>query len=301
MVLQHMVLDKMNQSLHEKEKGKKSDRTILFPGGKGRHLTDAEVIKLKREIEDEKTRQEAQKEARKTQQDQRWTEKEHVETEWKEILKEHALALEAWEETCRELRAKGTRVKDLPKKPKRAPKPKPVEIGPDSEDEEEGIQESDGDDARVTQRSHCAKEWFHMKSGIQHRAASRNVFLPLFYDKNHIDLCLIPYSVYLYSSITIFLIVSHPDCDAYSSVRRSGETLYSYLISLTPSHPPSTCVYSSSTSHGEGVFKGVGYVSFAIKENVESVFDTIQRAASRTLGGNFVFNEPRSTVSSLYD
>ena len=144
MILQHMVLDKLNQSLHEKEKGKKSDRTILFPGGKGRHLTDAEVIKLKRELEDDKEREEARKEARKTKKDQRRVEKERVEVEWKKIVEEHGHAVEDWETKCRELKEKGVRVKDLPKKPKRAPKPKPIEMVADSEDEED--EESNGED-----------------------------------------------------------------------------------------------------------------------------------------------------------
>ena len=42
LVIQHAHLTKLNQSLHAKENKKTTDRTILFPGGFGRHLTDPE-------------------------------------------------------------------------------------------------------------------------------------------------------------------------------------------------------------------------------------------------------------------
>ncbi|KAJ6563093.1 hypothetical protein DFH09DRAFT_920423 [Mycena vulgaris] len=48
LILQNMGMDKMKQTLFQKEKPKRSDRSVLFPGGKGRHLTDPEVIALKR-------------------------------------------------------------------------------------------------------------------------------------------------------------------------------------------------------------------------------------------------------------
>jgi hypothetical protein len=62
LVVQNMGMERMNHTLHEKEKGKKSDHAILFPGGKGRHLTDAELIKQKQELEDAKAQEEAEKE-----------------------------------------------------------------------------------------------------------------------------------------------------------------------------------------------------------------------------------------------
>ncbi|KAF8511549.1 hypothetical protein BU17DRAFT_54561, partial [Hysterangium stoloniferum] len=62
LVIQNIGMERMNHTLHEKEKGKKSDRTILFPGGKGRHLTDVELIKQKWELEDTKAQEEAEKE-----------------------------------------------------------------------------------------------------------------------------------------------------------------------------------------------------------------------------------------------
>lgn len=61
LIIQNIGMERMNHSLHEKEKGKKSDRTVLFPGGKGRHLTDPELIKQKRELEDAKAHEEVEK------------------------------------------------------------------------------------------------------------------------------------------------------------------------------------------------------------------------------------------------
>ena len=49
-----------------------------------------------------------------------------VEAEWKVIVAEHAKAVVDWQKECEVLKANGTRVKDLPKKPKRPLKPKPT-------------------------------------------------------------------------------------------------------------------------------------------------------------------------------
>ncbi|KAJ7893698.1 hypothetical protein B0H14DRAFT_2559677 [Mycena olivaceomarginata] len=57
LILQNIGMDKMKQTLFEKEKPKKNDRSILFPGGKGRHLTDPEIITAKREMEHDKKRE----------------------------------------------------------------------------------------------------------------------------------------------------------------------------------------------------------------------------------------------------
>ena len=54
LIVQHMGMEKMNLTVHAKEQPKRSDRTALFPKGKGRHLTDPEVINLKRSMEEEK-------------------------------------------------------------------------------------------------------------------------------------------------------------------------------------------------------------------------------------------------------
>jgi hypothetical protein len=44
LIIQNLMLDKMNQSLRAKEKKKQKGRTKLFPGGYGHHLTNEEFI-----------------------------------------------------------------------------------------------------------------------------------------------------------------------------------------------------------------------------------------------------------------
>jgi len=58
LLLQNLGMEKMNESLQQKEKSKNKDHTILkmFPGGKGRHLTDSEMVKAKRDQEQEKSK-----------------------------------------------------------------------------------------------------------------------------------------------------------------------------------------------------------------------------------------------------
>ncbi|KAJ6583118.1 hypothetical protein DFH09DRAFT_1245942 [Mycena vulgaris] len=125
LIVQNMAMGKLKQSLFEKEKGKKSDRTVLFPGGKGQHLTSDEVIAQKRAMENAKAKEE----------------KECLATEWKAMLAVHRVNVEKWEAQCLRLKAAGTRTKDLPKKPKRPLKPKPKES--DTEDDESS-EESEG-------------------------------------------------------------------------------------------------------------------------------------------------------------
>ena len=147
MVVQNLAMEKASLSLHEKEKKKKSDRTILFPGGKGRHLTDPEVIRKKQELEEERAQEEAEKERRKLAKDNRKVEKEQLEAQWRSMLDEYECSVGDWEKVCQLLRSQGVLVKNLPKKPKRPQKPKLKEIeeetagdGPD--DEEEGLDDA---------------------------------------------------------------------------------------------------------------------------------------------------------------
>ncbi|KAF8523965.1 hypothetical protein BU17DRAFT_74883 [Hysterangium stoloniferum] len=122
LVIQNIGMERMNHTLHEKEKGKKSDRTILFPGGKGRHLTDVELIKQKQELEDTKAQEEAEKERKRVAKEDQRVEKANLEERWKAMLEEY-------EHT----------VKDLPKKPKHPTKPKLME----PEDDDEGQDDVD--------------------------------------------------------------------------------------------------------------------------------------------------------------
>lgn len=65
-----------------------------------------------------------------------------LEEEWKEVVRKHIEAVLEWNTECEKLRAEGVRAKDLPKKPKQAPKPKlPVEEPQDNEDKVSGSDE----------------------------------------------------------------------------------------------------------------------------------------------------------------
>ncbi|KAJ7825668.1 hypothetical protein B0H14DRAFT_2368858 [Mycena olivaceomarginata] len=144
LIVQNIGMGKMKAALFEKEKGKKSDRTILFPGGKGRHLTADEVIEQKRALENAKAQEVTDKATKKAKREAKKVEKERLEAEWKAILADHAVAVERWTERCLTLKAGGMKAKDLPKKPKRPLKPKPKESD-DEEDDNSGDNDSDGE------------------------------------------------------------------------------------------------------------------------------------------------------------
>lgn len=150
MVVQNLAMDRVSLTLHEKEQKKKSDRTILFPGGKGRHLTDPELIQKKRELEEERVQEEIERKRRKMEKDNKKTEKEQLEVRWRAMIDEYEHAVGAWERGCQLLRAQGVLVKNLPKKPKRPLKPKlkNMEEGmagdgaDDEDDDEEGLDDT---------------------------------------------------------------------------------------------------------------------------------------------------------------
>ncbi|KAJ7929827.1 hypothetical protein B0H13DRAFT_1859311 [Mycena leptocephala] len=127
-------MDELKKALFEKEKGKKSDRSVLFPGGKGRHLTAPEVIAQKRTLKNAKVQEVTDKANKKAKKEARKAEKERLEVEWKEMLVKHAAEVD--------LKATGTKAKELPKRPKRPLKPKP-KGSDEEEDNTSGEDESD--------------------------------------------------------------------------------------------------------------------------------------------------------------
>ena len=76
LIMQNLAMDKVSLTPYKKEKKKKSDHTILFPGGKGRHLTDLELIQKKHKLEEERAQEEIKKERRKMAKDNKRMEKE---------------------------------------------------------------------------------------------------------------------------------------------------------------------------------------------------------------------------------
>ena len=69
--------------------------------------------------------------------------REQCEAEWKLIKEEHERATEAWKLECERLKSDGVRPKDLPTKPKRPAKPKPV-VEDEEDDDEDNSSDEEG-------------------------------------------------------------------------------------------------------------------------------------------------------------
>lgn len=135
LILQDAHLNKLNQVLHTRENKKKSERTILFAEGYGRHLTSEESIGLVRDQKERKEKEAEELEQRRVAQVDRKAAKAALQEEWKEIMKKHNEVVERWVGECNRLWAEGVRAKDLPKKPKHPLKPKlPAEEQEDNEE-----------------------------------------------------------------------------------------------------------------------------------------------------------------------
>ena len=136
LVVQNAHLNKLNQVLHTKENKKKSDRTVLFAEGFGRHLTNDESIAIIQGQKERREKEAEELEQRRVARVDRKAARAALEEEWKEIVRKHTEAVLGWNSECEKLWADGVRAKDLPKKPKRAPKPKlPIEEPQDNEEE----------------------------------------------------------------------------------------------------------------------------------------------------------------------
>jgi hypothetical protein len=133
LVIQHAHLTKLNQSLHAKENKKATDRTILFPGGFGRHLTDPEFGQQLAEQARRKAAEEAGKAQRASNREVQRVAKAAAEAEWKKKKEEYEEAMESWKAECLRLRAENVRVKDFPPKPRAPRRPKPAPEAPGSQ------------------------------------------------------------------------------------------------------------------------------------------------------------------------
>ncbi|KAJ7137998.1 hypothetical protein C8R44DRAFT_868350 [Mycena epipterygia] len=68
-------------------------------------------------------------------------EKVRLEAEWKEMLATHVVVVDKWAGQCLQLKAAGTKAKDLPKRPKRPLKPRPKGSDGDTSGEDESDEE----------------------------------------------------------------------------------------------------------------------------------------------------------------
>ena len=118
-IISDLTLSKMNGALHAKEvkKSTKPDKQMLPNLGYGRlwstqAILDFQTAKKKAETDDL-----AEKKKRKDKRAAQKAGKEAIEKEWQEIKAKHEEEVKEWGIKCQNLREKGTKGKDLPKKP----------------------------------------------------------------------------------------------------------------------------------------------------------------------------------------
>ncbi|KAJ3555968.1 hypothetical protein NM688_g2285 [Phlebia brevispora] len=124
MVMQGLYLRKLNRALRGKESKSKSNRKKLFPGGKGRVLTDEDFVEEIGRMDEQKEAKKAKTAKRGEEKIVKDAEKVALDQAWAQIKEEHIKAVAAWKAECERLIQHGMLRKDLPKKPKRQLKPK---------------------------------------------------------------------------------------------------------------------------------------------------------------------------------
>ena len=124
LVVQDLMLQKLNESLHSKE-NKKAQWSQVFAGGKGRHLRHHESISALCEEQDVWDEGASQKEMRWDMQVRGKVEKVRLELECNAIKAAYVTRLLQWEEECAKLISAGFLKKHGLKRPTRPPKPQP--------------------------------------------------------------------------------------------------------------------------------------------------------------------------------
>ena len=119
LTIQDVYLGGLNKALNTKENEKLAKKHTLFPGGKGWHLTEPEFIESREQAVQEKL----DKDAEWVKRSEKWEKRKEIP---EEIAKLYEAWIKAWEvevashsTLCAELKKAGTKVKDLPKKPKK--------------------------------------------------------------------------------------------------------------------------------------------------------------------------------------
>lgn len=142
LVIQNLAMRKAARALRKKEGGKIKSRSF-FPQGLGRILTTPDFETILLDNETERTTKANEKAAKKAARAASKQQNVDLARQWEEIKAAHNTAIAVWEETCSKLKQQGVRAKDLPRKPKRAPKPK-KQSAPVAESEDSS---SSGDDS----------------------------------------------------------------------------------------------------------------------------------------------------------
>jgi hypothetical protein len=96
-------------------------------------------VTTKRKQETEKKNRQIEKGKRKEVRERRRVAKVQLEGQWKVVRQAHKKVVEKWQEECKQLQARDTKVKDLPKKPwlmKKGDLTKEMGLGEESDNEE---------------------------------------------------------------------------------------------------------------------------------------------------------------------
>jgi len=150
LLIQNLVLQKMNQTIHAEEHKKKDDRTKLFPGGKGRHLTGDDFIEELEQAASARAQKQVEREGRAAQWKKVADFNDHVKTAWEGCQATYERAVDEWRGHCNELLSQGTMKKNLPSKPARMLKKDVIrsvheaEVETEESSGSEGGEETDG-------------------------------------------------------------------------------------------------------------------------------------------------------------
>lgn len=146
LAIQDVYLGGLNKALNTKESEATAERRTMFPGGKGRHLTEPEFIEERERAAQEKLDKEAERVKRNERREKRKDIPGEIARLYDERIKVWEGEIAAHTAHCDELRKAGTKVKDLPKKPKKPLKKdaeKEIKDKYAEEDEEEDLEGSD--------------------------------------------------------------------------------------------------------------------------------------------------------------
>ena len=138
MIIQHLEVTKLTQSLEAKESKKNVERTILFEAGKAVHFTGDDFSGRVAEVKARQEAETAEKNRRKASRLDKKAAKDALELKWKRVCAEHDAAVLDWKSCCEVLLAEGVAKKNLPVKPKRVLKSSLVQEEQDDDDSDDG-------------------------------------------------------------------------------------------------------------------------------------------------------------------
>jgi hypothetical protein len=151
MIVQHLEVTKLSQSLKARENKKQKECAILFDAGKAVHFTSDEFSGRMAEFKAWQDAKATEKSQRKANRLDKKAAKEALELEWKRVCAEHDAAILDWESHCEVLLGEGVAKKNLPVKPKQVLKKSLVQEEPDEEDLD--------DDEEQDNREEDSHEW----------------------------------------------------------------------------------------------------------------------------------------------